>query len=103
MFSHEISSASVTLPVVIWLHYFSPDPGLNRLPLPDGTTEVRDVALAMLVRLNGQQTKDYGFAFLQFHGGQQIFFAPVWLGFADDAKRTAAIKKYRDWKAAQKK
>jgi acetyl esterase/lipase len=36
----------VTLPVVIWLHYFSPDPGLNRLPLPDGTTEVHDIAYA---------------------------------------------------------
>ena len=36
----------VTLPVVIWLHYFSPDPGLNRLPLPDGTTVVRDIAYA---------------------------------------------------------
>jgi acetyl esterase/lipase len=36
----------VTLPVVIWLHYFSPDPGLNRLPLPDGATEVGDIAYA---------------------------------------------------------
>lgn len=67
------------------------------------TTEVRDVALAMLVRLTGQQTKDYGFAFLHYHNGQQMFFAPVWLGFADETKRTAAIKKYRDWKAGQKK
>jgi acetyl esterase/lipase len=36
----------VTLPVVIWLHYFPPDPRLNTLPLPDGTTEVNDIAYA---------------------------------------------------------
>ena len=36
----------VTLPVVIWLHYFPPDPGLNRRPLPDGTTTVHDIPYA---------------------------------------------------------
>lgn len=68
-----------------------------------GTTEVRDVALAMLVRLSGQSIKDYGFAFVQWHNEQQIFYIPMWMGFPDAAKRDAALKKFRDWQAAQKK
>lgn len=68
-----------------------------------GTTEVRDVALAMLVRLTGQQTKEYGFAFVQWHNEQQIFYIPMWMGFPDAAKRDAALKKYKDWQAGQKK
>lgn len=68
-----------------------------------GTTEIRDVALAMMVRLSGQAPKDYGFPFVQWHNEQQLFYIPMWMGFADQAKRDAALKKYKDWQAAQKK
>lgn len=75
--------------------------GMNNIR---GTTEMRDVALAMLVRRTDQQAKDYGFACLHFHQGQMLFqMGPIWMGFTDDAKRAAAIKKYRDWKASAKK
>ncbi|MBY0527858.1 MAG: hypothetical protein K2R98_30960 [Gemmataceae bacterium] len=68
-----------------------------------GTTEIRDVALAMMVRMSGQQAKEYGFAFVNWHNEQQIFYIPTWMGFPDQAKRDAAFKKYKDWQAAQKK
>lgn len=68
-----------------------------------GTTEVRDVALAMMVHLTGQSIKDYGFEFFRGTTNDQVFFAPVYLAFAEKAKRDAAHKKYTDWAKANAK
>lgn len=66
-----------------------------------GTTEVRDVALGMMVHLSGQSIRDYGFEFFRGNNNEQAYFAPVYFAFADQNKRDAAIKKWNDWKAKQ--
>lgn len=66
------------------------------------STQVRDVALAMSVILNGQPVRDFGFEFVQGNN-EQAFQSPVLLGFANDAKRKAAFQKYQDWLAKQEK
>jgi len=66
-----------------------------------GVSEVRDVALGMLVHLTGQSHKDYGFAFAAQQPG--LLFSPYYLGFTNDQQREAAHKKWKDWSAAQKK
>lgn len=68
-----------------------------------GTTEVRDVALAMMVHLTGQSIRDYGYEFFRGTSNEVVYFAPVYFAFADAAQRDAALKKWRDWKAAQPK
>jgi hypothetical protein len=68
-----------------------------------GTTEVRDVALAMMVHLTGQSIKDYGYEFFRGNTNEQVFFAPVYLAFAEQAKRDAALKKFQDWTKANAK
>ncbi len=72
-------------------------------------TEVRDVALAMMVQLSGQKAEDYGFPYLAAiqpalrANPQQVFFAPTLLGFGDAASRDAALKKWKEWSEAEKK
>lgn len=56
-------------------------------------TQVRDVALAMMVHLSGQSVKDYGFEFLQSQPSLQ--FVPWYLGFGTPAKREAALARWR--------
>jgi hypothetical protein len=70
-----------------------------------GTTEVRDVALAMLIHLNGQKIKDYDFIAAEIFGGDELNFqnGPIFLGFADSTKRDAAMKKWKEWSAKQTK
>jgi hypothetical protein len=62
-------------------------------------TQVRDVALAVAVRLSGQQLRDYGFNRALEH--DRFLYATATLGFADPAERDAALKKWADWSAAQ--
>jgi hypothetical protein len=64
-----------------------------------GTTELRDVALAMLVHLTDQKHADYGFTYTR-SGRSFLFNAPV-LGFSSNEDREAALKKWKTWKAAQ--
>jgi hypothetical protein len=72
-------------------------------------TEMRDVALAMLVQLSGQNLADYNFPYITalnpgLRGNTQNFvYAPSLLGFSDAAGREAALKKWNDWVASQKK
>ncbi|OAI48044.1 hypothetical protein AYO44_01175 [Planctomycetaceae bacterium SCGC AG-212-F19] len=66
-----------------------------------GTTEVRDVALAMMVHLTGQPIRDYGYEFFRGTNNEVAYMAPVYLAFAETAKRDAAFKKWEDWKAKQ--
>lgn len=67
-----------------------------------GTTEVRDVALAMMVHLTGQQQKDYGFPFLQ-QNNAWLKFHYHFMGFSSDAQRDQALRKWKSWQASQKK
>src|SRR5262249_14823735 len=59
-------------------------------------TEMRDVALAMLVHLSGQEITDYNFPYLTAiqpalrANPQQVFLSPTLLGFSDAAGRHAA-------------
>lgn len=64
-------------------------------------TQVRDVALAALVHMNKQDYKQYGFDRIQMT--QPYIFNPHTAGFEKDDKRTAAFKKWDEFKAAQKK
>ncbi len=66
-----------------------------------GNTELRDVALAMLVHITGQSHKDYGFSFLSMNGN--FLFTPNYAGFSTSEQREAAHKKWKTWAAAQKK
>jgi hypothetical protein len=66
-----------------------------------GNTELRDVALAMLVHITDQAHKDYGFSFLTVH--PNLLWAPNYLGFTKPEEREAAHKKWKAWWAAQKK
>jgi hypothetical protein len=66
------------------------------------TTEMRDVALAVSVKLTGQQHKDYDFPFLKL-GPNMLEQSPYYLGFTSPAQRDAAFKRWEKWKAAQAK
>jgi len=68
-----------------------------------GVTQVRDIALAMTIHLNGQPIKDYGFEFMRGNNNDQIFSSTLFLGFGDQAKRDASFKKWQEWAAKQGK
>jgi hypothetical protein len=67
------------------------------------TAQLRDVALVVLVRLTGQQPADYGFPYLQAVPGLKTLPSPDRLGFAGDPDREAALKKWKEWSAGQKR
>ena len=65
-----------------------------------GMVQIRDVALAMAIHLSGQKPKEYGFEFLPNEQSIQSYY---YLGFEDDEKRAATLKKYKGWVEEQKK
>ncbi len=65
--------------------------------------EVRDVALAAVIRLAGRQPADYGFPYLQALPGIKTLPTPACLGFADAAGRDAAFKKWKERPSDPKK
>jgi hypothetical protein len=71
------------------------------------TTQIRDVALATLVRLSGQQLGDYSYD--AFTNNPRLgvdptqYFSPMYLGFSEAKKRDAAFAKWKDWEAKQMK
>jgi hypothetical protein len=66
-------------------------------------TQLGDVALAALVQLSGQALRDYGFPWFQAFAGQTLATSsPHAAGFADEAGRQAALKKWAEWRAAHK-
>lgn len=67
-----------------------------------GNTEVRDVALAMLVRLTKQSFKDYGFA-ISGLGYDHLMNNANYLGFNSNKQREQAFAKWKAWKTSQKK
>jgi len=60
-----------------------------------GTTQVRDVALAMLVHMSSQSHKEYGFSFAR--DNQALFFNPYMLGFTTMENRMLAMKKWETY------
>jgi HEAT repeat protein len=70
------------------------------------TTQLRDVALGMLVHLTGQNLNDYEFAYVKMFPGnfssQNLFMSPTMLGFSDDKGRDLSMKKWQDWYAKEK-
>jgi HEAT repeat protein len=86
------------------LPYLSDKTNLGETRFGNGNpirTQMRDVALATLVSLTGQNPADYDFAYLKmFNGGRVVFQVhqnPTLMGFSDEATREAALKKWRDW------
>ncbi len=65
-----------------------------------GTTQLRDVALAMLVHVTGQSHKDYGFTFLGQN--QNLLWSAHYLGFASAEQRELAHKKWQEWAGKNK-
>jgi hypothetical protein len=59
--------------------------------------QVRDTALAVLIRLTDQRARDYGSVSAQ-SSPQSLFQVPA-LGFVDMAKRDAALKRWAAWRA----
>src|SRR5262249_4347179 len=60
--------------------------------------QMRDVALAALIQLSGQDIQNYNFPYMQNYRGFQgpINLPPYYYGFADDARRAPAFKKWKD-------
>ncbi len=67
----------------------------------EGATQVRDVALAMLVHLTGQKHADYGFAFCPTNDSSLLWAGAC--GFTTEQAREVAFKKWDDEKAKLKK
>jgi hypothetical protein len=69
--------------------------GTRRLGKQTLYAEVRDLALAATIRLQGGQLADYGFPYLRALPGVEDVPHPACLGFADAASREAAFRKWR--------
>jgi hypothetical protein len=65
-----------------------------------GVTEVRDVTLAMMVQLTGQDHREYGFVFSQ-HDSHLKFFANF-LGFHNEQERARALARWKSWQAVNR-
>jgi hypothetical protein len=63
--------------------------------------QMRDVALAVLVHVTGQNVAEYGFVHAK--SNRDILFNTNTLAFSDPAARLEALKKWRAWRAAQEK
>jgi hypothetical protein len=61
-------------------------------------TQIRDVALAVMLHLSGQKLSDFGFDRVQANPSN-LFNTPS-LGFADPQQRDAALAKWRQWRAS---
>ena len=64
------------------------------------TTKVGDVALATLIRLTDQKILEYPYVAIKANPGWAASY--VWQGFKNDADRTAARAKWKEWKEKQK-
>ena len=73
-------------------------PPPNAAQRPAYSVEVRDVALATMLHLTGQNLKDYGF--MRARRYPATVFDPRSLGMESDERRAAAITQWREWRAA---
>lgn len=63
--------------------------------------EVRDLALAALLHMTGQELKEYGFQ--RAEKNPMFLYNPASLGFRDSDNRQAGVDKWKAWAAEQKK
>ena len=67
-------------------------------------TQMRDLALAAMLSMKGQALKDYGFPYFQMIPGADLASSGAHCaGFGDEASRSAAFKKGKEWLAAHQK
>ncbi len=67
-------------------------------------SELRDVVLAALVFATGQNLADYGFPYFRLIPGiKPTDVSASCMGFAGNADREAALKKWQEWSASRKK
>jgi hypothetical protein len=66
--------------------------GINNV---QGQVQMRDVALAVSIKLSGQKIADYDFDVMK-GGDDFIYQSYIYCAFSSDAKRDAAHKKYRE-------
>ncbi len=67
-----------------------------------GQVQMRDVGLAVSIKLSGQKMSDYSFDVMT-GADEMIAMSYVYCAFSDDAKREASHKKYQEFKAKQAK
>src|SRR5690349_4821667 len=79
--------------------------GTTRLGNTTINAQMRDVALASMILLSGQQLNDYNFPYLQqFRGYRGDLNLPAYYyGFSDDKGREEAFEKWKESQAAAKK
>ena len=66
--------------------------------------QIRDVVLATTLTVHKENLADYGFPYFQMIQGIGLFQTSAsYAGFANDAARDGAFKKFKDWQAKQKK
>jgi hypothetical protein len=69
-------------------------------------TQVRDIALAMTIKLSGQNPAEFGFDSFKTPGDQKLAQLQVAqsnrMGFRNEDERTAAFQKWEEWQKGQK-
>lgn len=71
--------------------------GLNQRQTTQVTTQMRDVALASMIMLSGQDVQTYEFPYLKLINiGQNRYLSYNYFGFSDNTQREAALKKYQE-------
>jgi len=63
-------------------------------------TQIRDVALAVIIHLSGQKPADFGFQRVQ--PNSTVLFNTATLGFTSQELRSAALAQWRQWQQANK-
>jgi hypothetical protein len=70
--------------------------------------QVRDVALAMIIQIHGQNPGDFGFNDIRNQGavnpvaGIRPYYWPYYCGFSNNANREAAFQKWKEYAAKKK-
>lgn len=77
-----------------------PDEHTRTPALVTFSAQVRDVALAAMIHLIGQDPLDYGFTQLRPHS--EYLYAPNTAGFDSDESRERALRQWRLWALVQK-
>ena len=62
-------------------------------------TQIRDIALAARIYLEGENPKDFGFERIQ--RDQRSVFKPSSIGFSNDGSRTAAFQEWEAWRQSR--
>jgi hypothetical protein len=78
--------------------------GTIRLPQTNNlSTEMRDVALAAMILLSGQDIQDYDFPYLKAVRIDKQYLAYNYFGFKDNTEREAVLKKFKESREMKEK